>query len=277
MGCILQISDLHVRPKDVLCYGKVNSNNMLEKAISFINKIHIPIDAIVITGDVTDCGLVEEYQMLSNLLMNLTKAPYFLLPGNHDRRENLRAQFPHQPFAQDIAPFLQFDQTVAGIRLIGLDSVVPGHEYGAFDDVRLAWLQKRLDANSEIPTMIFMHHPPFDGAQRAGKNRLNLSGEALENLLLGYPNVVRVCAGHWHRNVQTKFAHGLGVVCPSTCHQVAFDVERSLGELMFTMEPPGLLLHMMDEEKVIYTHQLPIGNFDGPHPYPDEPDYPGSA
>ena len=47
------------------------------------------------------------------------------------------------------------------MRLIGLDTVVPGKGHGEMDAPRLAWLKARLDEQPDRPTFIFMHHPPF--------------------------------------------------------------------------------------------------------------------
>lgn len=276
MARILQISDLHIRPRGELCYGQIDTNAMFADAIKQINGLAFDIDAIIASGDLTDCGLEEEYELLREMLSGLTKAPVYLLPGNHDRRENLRAAFPDHDYFDDELPYLNFDLSIQGLRVIGLDSVVPGAEFGRLDDGRLEWLADRLGQNPRTPTMIFMHHPPIDGGVDGGDNRLNLSANELERVLQEHPQVMRVCAGHWHQSVQAQFGHGLAVVSPSTCHQVAFDISRSLGELMFAMEPPGMLLHIQNEEGRMFTHQMVLGKYPGPYPYPDVADYPGA-
>ena len=57
-------------------------------------------DCVVVTGDLTDCGLPEEYEIVRDCLAALSM-PVFVIPGNHDRRENLaavlRARHPYLP------------------------------------------------------------------------------------------------------------------------------------------------------------------------------------
>ena len=47
-------------------------------------------DLVLATGDLTDRGLREEYGLLGAILSRLPM-PVLLLPGNHDRREEMRA------------------------------------------------------------------------------------------------------------------------------------------------------------------------------------------
>jgi len=52
-----------------------------------------------------------------------------------------------------------------------------------------------------------------------------------------------VVCGHHHRPIQTRWSGTLGVVAPSTAHQVVLDL-REGKPTRFVMEPPGLVLHL---------------------------------
>ena len=86
---IAQITDLHVRPRGLSANRVVETNMMTERAIDAVIALRPRPDVVLITGDLTDCGLVEEYEQLKIMLRRLD-LPALLIPGNHDRRENLR-------------------------------------------------------------------------------------------------------------------------------------------------------------------------------------------
>ncbi len=46
------------------------------------------------------------------------------------------------------------------VRLLGLDTLVPGADGGALDAAQLEWLEAQLAAAPGRPTLIFLHHPP---------------------------------------------------------------------------------------------------------------------
>ena len=117
-------------------------------------------DAVIASGDLTDCGLVEEYELLRDCLKPLPM-PVYLIPGNHDRRENMRLVFGGDGYLPMNGEYLHYTVEDLPLRLIGLDTVVPGKGHGEMDAPRLDWLKARLDEQPDRPTLIFMHHPPF--------------------------------------------------------------------------------------------------------------------
>src|SRR3954468_21474648 len=89
---IAHISDPHVVVPGALLYGRVDTADFLKRAVADLNRLDPPPDIVVITGDLVDKGEPEEYDRLRALLAPLAM-PIFVIPGNHDGREALRAAF----------------------------------------------------------------------------------------------------------------------------------------------------------------------------------------
>ena len=129
------------------------------------------------------------------------------------------------------------------MRLIGLDTVVPGKGHGEMDAPRLAWLKARLDEQPDRPTFIFMHHPPFPTGLQHMDSINCRNAPAMAALLKGRENIERVACGHHHRSIQIRWAGTIGSVAPSVAHQVVLDLMPH-DDATFTMEPPGYHLHL---------------------------------
>jgi len=269
---IAQITDTHVRPRGKIAYGRVPTNAMLEQAVACIARLDPRPDVVLATGDLTDCGLVEEYEALRDILAPLAM-PVLLVPGNHDRRDNLRRVFGHWPYLSNLDGFIQYVVDDFPVRLVALDSVVPGEGWGSVCAARRQWLADRLAEAPGRPTVIFMHHPPF----RTGIGHMDdihcRDGALLRPIVAAHPNVERVLCGHHHRPIQIRWAGTIGSVGPSTAHQVTLDL-RPDDKGSFTMEPPAFQLHAWLAGDGLVSHTMPIGNFGGPYPFLLDPDYP---
>ncbi len=272
MTLIAQITDMHIRPSGKKAYGVVDTEAMLRAGIAAITAQPVKPDAVIASGDLTDCGLVEEYELLRDCLKPLSM-PVYLIPGNHDRRETLRQVFGGDGYLPASGDYLHYTVEDLPLRLIGLDTVVPGKGHGEMDAPRLAWLKARLDEQPTRPTMIFMHHPPFPTGLQHMDSINCRNNQAMADLLRSYSNVERVACGHHHRSIQMRWAGTVGSVSPSVAHQVVLDLAPH-DDATFTMEPPGYHLHLWQEGAGLITHTAFIGRFAGPYPFLLDPDYP---
>jgi Icc protein len=272
MTLIAQITDMHMRPSGKKAYKVVDTEAMLRAAVSSILAQPKKPDLVLGTGDLTDCGLVEEYELLRDILKPLPM-PVYLVPGNHDRRENLLKVFGSEAYLPKDGAYLHYTVEDQPLRLIGLDTVVPGKGHGHMDAPRLAWLKARLDEQPDRPTMIFMHHPPFPtGLQHM--DSINCRGsDELATLLGSYRNIERVVCGHHHRSINVRWAGTVGSVAPSVAHQVVLDLMPH-DDATFVMEPPGYHLHLWQPNVGIINHTVTIGSYPGPYPFLLDPDYP---
>src|SRR5690242_8860458 len=75
-----------------LAYGAVDTAACLERAVAALNALSPAPDLAIATGDLVDHGEAEEYAHLRALLAPL-RMPVFVIPGNHDSRDGLRAAF----------------------------------------------------------------------------------------------------------------------------------------------------------------------------------------
>lgn len=260
---IAQITDLHIKPAGRLAYRRVDTAPYLERAVAWLNALDPRPDVVLATGDLVDAGMPEEYARLGEILGALAM-PFLLVPGNHDRREALRAGFPDQPWPAPDEPFLHYSVGDWPVRLVGLDTTAPGREGGVFCRDRAGWLDRTLAA-SDDPTVLFLHHPPFATGMHYHDRQRVEGRDLLEEVLRRHRHVVWGLCGHLHRTITTVWGDVPMSAVATTAHQAVLDL-RPGAELTFAMEPPACQLLLWTGEGML-SHVAPIGAFDGPHPF----------
>ena len=154
------------------------------------------------------------------------------------------------------------------MRIVALDTHVPGVPYGALCPARLAWLDARLAERPDTPTIVAMHHPPFTtGLVSMDAMRLNEGEAAMASLVARNPQIERILCGHVHRPIQARWHGTLVMTAPATAHQLALELERDTPP-RYTMEPPAILLHSWRANAGLVTHQSYIGDFGGALSFP---------
>ena len=264
---IAQISDLHIKPPGALAYGRVDTASALERCVAVLNAFTPKPDLVVISGDLADTPIAEEYEHLKRLLAPL-KLPFVGIPGNHDSRELIHAAFPQAAYAFPTGPLNQRVE-IGGLDLVLLDSSVPGRPHGELDAPTLQWLEATLASSPDRAAVLFLHHPPFKtGIGHMDRQYLLNAGE-LAAVIKRHPRTQLIAAGHVHRAILTMFAGIPSTICPAPNHAVDLDLAE-LREPSFKIEPPAFHLHTWFPGEgfgSVVTHQVPIGDFDGPHPF----------
>jgi Icc protein len=247
---IAQITDTHLLPEGRKLADLIDTNAQLEAAVSGLNGLSTPADVVLVTGDLVDDGAPESYAALRERLAALT-SPFYLIPGNHDRRQALVEAFPDHAYLPRTG-FLQYAIEDHAVRLIGLDTQVEGEDGGALCEERLAWLDAALAAERDRPTLIFMHHPPFESGIR-WMDEMGLSGASgLRAVLGGHPQVRLVVCGHIHRPFHSTLGGVPVAVAPSTAWQVHLDLApEALPHA--AVEPAAAFLHVWNGEAFV-TH-----------------------
>lgn len=264
---IAQISDLHIKPPGALAYGRVDTAKALERCVATLSAFEPAPDFVVISGDLVDTPSVEEYDYLKRLLAPL-RVPFAGIPGNHDSRAWMRGAFPGAPYAHATGPLDQRIE-VNGLDLLLLDSSVAGKPHGMLEPSTLQWLDATLAAAVDRPALLFLHHPPFKGGIWHMDRQDLFNAAELAAIVRRHSRVRLIGCGHVHRAMLTSFAGIPVTLCPAPNHAVDLDLGQ-LREPSFKVEPPAFHLHTWfggPDFGQLVTHQVPIGQFDGPHPF----------
>ncbi len=266
MTLIAQISDSHICAQGVPAYRVVETNMLAERAVAAVNRLDPQPDFIVITGDLVDHGKAEEYQVARRIMDDL-KAPYAVIPGNHDSSAALKSCYADCDWArQTEGDSLQFCLRVGDLRLIGLNSAVDGKHYGLLTEAELAWLETELERDKSVPTLVALHHPPIvTGLQAMDRSKLRNS-EDLAAVLSRYDTILRVICGHDHRTVFAPFGGTTLTIAPGLAHQVSLDLRADRPQT-FNFEPPAFLMHCYSPEHGLVTHMAYVESFPGPFPF----------
>ncbi|MFL5929664.1 MAG: phosphodiesterase [Gaiellaceae bacterium] len=246
---VVQLSDPHIGAD----WGDGDPVATLAATVAAVRAIEPSPDAVLISGDLADHAADTEYEQVLELTTPLG-APIHVLPGNHDRRAPLRRRFglpgqEHEP--------VQYGVDLGPLRLVVLDSMLPGEDRGELDAGRLAWLEAALDEAPETPTILALHHPPVTtGIPIVDEIGLAPADQrALGDVVEGHPQIRRIVAGHLHLRVTAELRGRSILVAPSTYVQARLELDAD--EVRLSAEPPAFAVHVwLDGELVSYVLQV---------------------
>lgn len=215
-----QISDLHIVSDGGTTHYSGDTAPSLARCIEHILSFYPRPAAVVASGDLVNGGSAVEYARLISLLGRLDM-PVYVIPGNHDRREALRAAFADRGYLPLSGP-LHYTVKCGDVQLVALDTLVEGEEGGRLDDAQFVWLAATL-AGVKAPTVIVMHHPPMRTgiASMDGIALDTRSAEKLGCIVERSPHVKRILCGHVHRDLHADWRGRTVSVCPSTAFQAS--------------------------------------------------------
>jgi 3',5'-cyclic AMP phosphodiesterase CpdA len=258
---IAQITDLHAGRRVETPAGALDTFAALERAVAHLNALRPAPDVVLATGDLSHDTGPEAYLRLKDALAPLAM-PLYVIPGNHDDRENLRAAFAGDGYLPAEGGFLHYAVEGYPLRLIALDTAVAGEERGELCAERLAWFEARLEEAPERPTVVFMHHPPFETGipffDRIGCR----GGAAMGAIVQRHPQIEAVLCGHVHRAIALGW-HGTVVqVTPSTGYQYPLDLIEAEG-IAPVLEPPACRVCLWRPGVGLVSHLSFIGGHGG--------------
>ncbi|OEY66128.1 phosphodiesterase [Marinobacter sp. X15-166B] len=267
---IAQLTDLHIKAGGKTAYaGKVDTFAKLERAVAHLNGMRPQPDVVLITGDIGDFGLEAEYRQ-ARLALDGLQMPFYLVPGNHDERGELRKAFPDHDYLFRHNSHLSYTIDDFPVRLVGLDTSVPGKPYGLIEAERREWLDAALREKPQQRSLLFMHHPPVAvGLNHMDVQRLNGAGE-LARVLNQHRQVELILCGHLHRPVEFIWCGRPVYVGSAHNHAVTLDLNPKAPP-SFTLEAAMIrLLYLHPQSGIIVSHQSHVDACDGPHPFFDQ-------
>jgi 3',5'-cyclic-AMP phosphodiesterase len=239
---IVQLTDLHITAEGTRKCGHIDTVAAFEASIDHVGRLSPAPDLILLTGDLADDALPDEYQALKSRLPD-DGPPLAAVPGNHDDRAELRALMNDWRFQPEEGPFLQsvIDLGPSAPVLLLLDTVIPGDIDGMLCPERLNWLERALSAHQGRPVLIVMHHPLFL-PEEAAKPRPAEELKQFERQLRRHGHCQGIISGHRHRAIATEFAGAMAWVSPATSFRFPLPTTEAGLQKMAT-EPPMYTVH----------------------------------
>ena len=174
----------------------------MEHLINSIDRLEYPPSFAIITGDLSQGGTVEGYELVKRYTKRLNEKGIqtMLAMGNHDDRENYRRVFQKRPSSEPV----YFTEEYGELQIIVLDSLHPGFSGGRFEGEQLDWLSEVLKKEPERPSIIALHHPIFMSPHRVIDGKL-FDGSHRDEFyrVVSRGNVLAIFYGHLHHNQVT--------------------------------------------------------------------------
>ena len=214
---LLHISDTHLLAGGGRLYDRVASEEHLHRLFDEFEASGARPDAIVFTGDLADRGEPDAYRRLRGIVEPVAEdlgARVVWVMGNHDKRGAFRAELLDEPASDaPVDSVVELD----GLRIITLDSTVPGFHHGAVSPAQLDWLAEVLSEAAPHGTILAMHHPPVPSVLDLAVS-VELRDQASLAEVLAGSDVRAILAGHLHYSSTATFA-GIPVsVASATCY-----------------------------------------------------------
>jgi 3',5'-cyclic AMP phosphodiesterase CpdA len=215
---VLHLSDTHFVGDGELLHERIDSDRNLQALFEGFAKSNTRPEAIVFTGDLADTGRADAYRRLRDIVEPAAAelgAELIWVMGNHDERGAFRAGLLDQP-ATDLEPVDRvFD--INGLRIIALDSTVPGKHHGELDDAQLEWLAAELATPAPDGTLLALHHPPVPSPLGLIALVELREQERLAEVIRG-TDVRGILGGHLHYSTHSTFAGVPVSVASATCY-----------------------------------------------------------
>src|SRR5215475_4411012 len=230
---LAHISDLHLD-------GQARAHKRAARVIDYLNGLTGHLDAVLVTGDLADHGLPDEYEEVRDLLVG--PHPFMTCPGNHDVRPAYRKVLLGEDASGE--PINRV-HVLDGLAIAMCDSSIPGRDDGLLAEQTLTWLDASLaEVGQGMPALVAFHHPPtllhvpfIDRIRQFGEERL-------AELIEAHPQVLAVLCGHAHTPAATAFAGRPLLVAPGVVSTLTLPWEA--GQVVNLDLPPAVAFHVLD-------------------------------
>ncbi|GAA1797273.1 3',5'-cyclic adenosine monophosphate phosphodiesterase CpdA [Nocardioides hankookensis] len=218
---VAHLSDPHLLAAGERQYGVIDTEVGLALALARIARLDPLPQALVFTGDLADKAEPEAYARLRELVEPIAAemgAQVIWVMGNHDERATYAdALFDEKP-GEGEARTQDRVHDVDGLRIISLDTSVPGYHHGEVTDAQLAWLAAELATPAAHGTLLALHHPPIPIPMMPAAEVIELLDQSRLAEVLEGTDVRCILGGHFHYSTYSTFA-GIPVsVASATCY-----------------------------------------------------------
>jgi 3',5'-cyclic AMP phosphodiesterase CpdA len=222
---IAHISDTHLLGGERKLFSRVDVAQNLTRVLDRLRAGDQQIDALVFTGDLADIAEVDAYRWLRGHVEPAAAelgAELVWVMGNHDERNG----YSRELFDAESDDPQDRVHDVRGLRIISLDTSVPGYHHGAITDVQLEWLTAELATPAKHGTVLAMHHPPLE-AHNPFVRIIGLDERDRLAAIIAGTDVRTILAGHLHYSTFGQFAGVPVGVASATCYTVDMGADRA--------------------------------------------------
>ncbi|WP_395245623.1 phosphodiesterase [Agromyces sp. MMS24-K17] len=215
---LLHISDTHLLAGGGSLYDRVASERHLRQLFDEFEASGGRPEAIVFTGDLADRGEPDAYQRLRRIVEPVAErldAQVIWVMGNHDDRAAFREHLLDQPAGMTRPVDRVYD--VNGLRVITIDSTVPGFHHGEVSGDQLDWLAEELATDAPDGSILAMHHPPVPSVLDLAVSVELRDQAGLAEVVEG-SDIRSIIAGHLHYSSTATFAGVPVSVASATCY-----------------------------------------------------------
>ncbi|THV42469.1 metallophosphoesterase [Glycomyces buryatensis] len=228
---LLHLSDTHLAAGGKLHETGVNATETLRGLLSDLEPVR-NIDAVLVTGDVADDGSVEAYERARDLIGAFARergVPTIFSTGNTDDRTGFATVLGsgHLDAEGHDHASASFDSpggeraavsVLNGLRLITLDTLVPGEPHGHLGAGQLDWLRSVLAETAAKGTALAFHHPPILHPSAVQRPPTLLNPEDLAEAIAGTDVRVILC-GHYHLQLAGRLGEAMVWVGPGVVNR----------------------------------------------------------
>lgn len=255
---IVHISDTHFLGEAQALYGTLDTDSTVHRAMAQLARSGLRPDAFILTGDIADQGEADAYRRVRDIIEAAAErlgAAVIWVMGNHDVRSAFRTELLREVGSSAPVDGV-FD--IKGLRIIALDTSVPGYHHGEISSDQLAWLSEVLSEPASNGSILALHHPPVPTPLPL-MSLLELRGQARLVEVVAGSDIRAILGGHLHYATTGLFA-GIPVsVAASTCYTM--DLGAPQRELTGVNGGQSINLVHVYGDQVVHS-QLPIGTFE---------------
>lgn len=214
---LLHLSDPHLLGGPDPLYGVVDSEARLIQLFEEVKASGARPEAVIFTGDLADKGDPDAYTKLRAIVEPACEelgAKVIWAMGNHDNRANFRRGLLDQPGTDEPVDHSYF---IEGLRVITMDTTVPGFHHGELSPDQLDWLARELETPAPDGTILALHHPPVPSVLDLSV-LVELRDQASLAAVVRNSDVRTILAGHLHYSTTASFAGVPVSVASASCY-----------------------------------------------------------